>query len=439
MVYVLSLDGKPLMPSKRHGRVRHLLERGEAKVVRLTPFTIQLTYEAGHHTQPITLGVDAGSKAIGFSATTETEELYAAEAYPRNDVVSNLSTRREFRRARRNRTTRYRKPRFDNRVHSKHKGWLSPSVDVKINNHLQGIRFAMKLLPVTAIVIENAEFDVQAIKAMEEGKPLPQGADYQQGAMLGEYNIRQYVLYRDGYRCRKCGAKGKDVKFHCHHLESRKVGSDAPSNRIVLCESCHMKYHKGIITLDGIKKGRNYRDAAFMGIMRKTLFERVKAMFLGIEVRETKGFITKYVREKNAIPKSHVADARCISGHPAASPADEMFAIKPVRRHNRKLHKATIATGGYRKSNQAPKYVFGFRLFDKVICSNSEGFIFGRRSNGSFDVRTLNGTKISAGISYKKLILKEKCKNLLIERRKTQECWACHDSDQRFFPHPRFA
>ncbi|MDR1541721.1 MAG: hypothetical protein LBU32_27790 [Clostridiales bacterium] len=32
-------------------------------------------------------------------------------------------------------------------------------------------------------------------------------------------------------------------------------------------------------------------------------------------------------------------------------------------------------------------------------------FIFGRRSSGSFDVRTLDGEKISAGMSFKKLSL----------------------------------
>ncbi len=418
MVYVLNVEGRPLMPTKRHGRVRHLLEKGKAKVVRRTPFTIQLTYATENRTQPITLGVDAGSRTIGFSATTKDEELLATEFYPRNDVVNNLSTRREFRCARRNRTTRYRKQRFNNRVHSKHKGWLAPSVETKINNHIQGIKLITQLLPITAIVIEDAEFDLQAIKAIEKGKPLPESTDYQQGEMYGEYNVRQYVFHRDGYRCRKCGAHGKDVKFHCHHLESRKVGSDAPSNRITLCESCHKKYHKGLITLDGIKKGRNYRDAAFMGIMRKTLFERVKAMLPDIAIKETKGFITKYIREKNLIVKSHINDARCISKHPKAAPTAEIFAIKPVRRHNRQLHKATIGKGGYRKSNQAPRYVFGYRLFDKVLCNGKEGFIFARRSSGFFDVRTLSGFKLSAGISYKKFDLLERAKNIIIERRK---------------------
>ncbi|MDR0999950.1 MAG: RRXRR domain-containing protein, partial [Clostridiales bacterium] len=100
MVYVLNKEGISIMPTARHGRVRRLLERGQAKVVRRTPFTIQLTYATEGITQPVTLGIDAGSKTVGVSTTTETKELYAAECKLRADVTKNLSTRREFRRAR---------------------------------------------------------------------------------------------------------------------------------------------------------------------------------------------------------------------------------------------------------------------------------------------------------------------------------------------------
>ena len=91
--------------------------------------------------------------------------------------------------------------------------------------------------------------------------------------------------------------------------------------------------------------------------------------------------------------------------------------IIPVRRHNRQIHKAKILKGGVRKKNQAPKYVFGFRLFDMVQLPTKEiGFVFGRRSKGSFDVRHLTGEKISAGISYTKLAFMERPNNLLVEK-----------------------
>ena len=156
MVYVLNQNGRPLMPTEDHRMVRMLLKEKKAKVVRRTPFTIKLIVKTKEFTQPIVLGVDAGSKTIGFSASTELQELYSAELKPRNDVVNNLSTRREFRRARRNRTTRYRAPRFNNRVHSKYKGWLAPSVEVKIQEHITSIKRICKLLPITKVVVELA-------------------------------------------------------------------------------------------------------------------------------------------------------------------------------------------------------------------------------------------------------------------------------------------
>ena len=70
MVYVISKAGKPLMPTKRHGKVRRLLKQGLAKVVRRDPFTIQLLYDTTTYTQPVTVGVDIGSKVVGISAVT---------------------------------------------------------------------------------------------------------------------------------------------------------------------------------------------------------------------------------------------------------------------------------------------------------------------------------------------------------------------------------
>lgn len=78
MVYVINMDGKPLMPTTRYGHVRRMLNRGRAKVRQLDPFTIQLLYETTDFVQSVDLGIDAGSKTIGVSACTGTEELYAA-------------------------------------------------------------------------------------------------------------------------------------------------------------------------------------------------------------------------------------------------------------------------------------------------------------------------------------------------------------------------
>lgn len=417
-VYVINKHGEPLMPcSSRKARI--LLNNKKACVVKRTPFTIKLLYGSAGYKQPITLGVDAGSKHVGLSASTERNELYREEFTPRNDVVDLLSTRREFRRTRRSRKTRYRAPRFDNRVHSKHKGWLAPSVEVKIQEHITVIKHICRIMPITLIRVETAEFDTQRLKAMLEGKRLPVGTDYQLGEMYDEYNVRQYVLKRDNYTCQCCGTHGtktKLVKLHVHHLESRKTGGDAPNNLITLCPACHEAIHAGKKTLGSKKRGKPLRDAAFMGIMRKTLLTRLSDE-LTIPVQQTYGYITKMLREKNNLPKSHMIDALCITKHPTAVPSKNCYFSKAVRHHNRQLHKATILKGGICKNNQASYVVNGFRLWDKVLYDRQECFVSGRRISGYFALKRLDGTVITNSVSYKKLQLLETAKNYLTERR----------------------
>ena len=417
MVYVLDIDGQPLMPTARHGKVRRLLNSHLAKVVKRCPFTIQLLYQSTKETRPVSLGVDAGSKHIGLAATTEKKVVYQEELAPRNDVVKLLSARRALRRSRRNRKTRYRKSRFNNRVHSKHKGWLAPSVEVKIQEHITAIKRICQILPISEIHVETAEFDFQRLKAMEEGNPLPAGTDYQLGEQYNFYNTRQYVLHRDGYTCQCCGAHDNNVRLHVHHIESRQTGGNAPNDLITLCEHCHKALHEGKLKLPkGKKRGRSYRDAAFMGIMRKTLLERLRKE-ADAPVTGTYGYITKYWREKAGLEKSHINDAICISRHPYAKPLDTYYLTKAVRHHNRQIHKAKLSKGGIRNRNQAPYLVKGFRLFDKVLYQGKECFIFGRRVSGRMDVRLLDGTRINASVGYRNLKLLELRKAYLTERR----------------------
>ena len=411
LVYVLNKYGQPLMPTSRCGKVKHLLNKGLAKIVKRCPFTIKLLYDSSCYTQPISLGIDAGSKVIGISATTETEELYAAEVELRNDIVDLISTKREFRCMRRNRKTRYRAPRFDNRKNKKD-GWLAPSVQHKINTHIRVVDDICKILPVTNIIIEVASFDIQKIK-----NPDIQGVEYQQGEQLDFWNTREYVLFRDGHICQCCKGKSKDKCLNVHHIESRKTGGDAPNNLITLCETCHKSYHQGLIELPKrIKRGMVFRDAAFMGIMRWTFYNQLKFKY-GDIVSMTFGYITKSTRIENNLPKTHCIDARCISGNPNVKPLNYYYYQKKVRNHNRSLHKCTILKCGIRKSNQASKYVYGYQLFDKVLYNGIECYIFGRRSSGYFDLRLLDGIKISAGVSYKKLQLLECRKTILTQRR----------------------
>ncbi|WP_274955476.1 RNA-guided endonuclease IscB [Duodenibacillus massiliensis] len=411
-VFVLNMRGQPLMPCSPP-KARKLLRAGKAVPVRRTPFVIQLTVPTGETKQPITLGVDAGYKHVGLSATTAKEELLASEVELRQDVTGLLSNRLALRRARRNRKTRCRAPRFDNRVRSKHKGWLAPSVENRIQAHISRIEAVCRVLPITKIVIETASFDIQKIK-----NPEIEGEGYQQGEQLGFWNVREYVLFRDGHVCQACKGRSKDLILNVHHIESRKTGGDAPGNLITLCEACHKAYHAGKLKQFSPRRGASFRTETFMGIMRWTVLNRLRERHPELPVMNTYGYLTKHKRIVAGLPKTHCADAFCIAGVLDAKRRGEYLFQKQTRRHNRQIHKLTILKGRVRKRHQAPYLVHGFRLFDKVLCKGEVGFIFGRRSSGAFDVRRLDSTKISAGISYKKLSLLEKRKMFLTELRK---------------------
>lgn len=409
MIYVLNQNGQPLMPTKNHAKVRILLKSKKAKVIRRCPFTIQLMYSSANYTQSINLGVDAGSKHIGISATTKNKVLFESDVELRNDIVNLLSTRRQNRRTRRNRKTRYRKPRFDNR--KRKDGWLAPSVQNKVDTHLTVIRKVHEILPVSKIIVEVASFDIQKIK-----NPTIGGTEYQQGSQLDFWNVREYVLFRDNHTCQCCKGKSKDKILNVHHIESRKTGGDAPNNLITLCETCHTGYHKGTVNLPKrIKRGMSFKDASFMGIMRWAFYNKLKEIYPNVSL--TYGYITKNTRIENKLPKDHYIDARCISGNPKAVSDWGVYYQKKVRCHNRKIHKNTILKDGYRKRNQAPYEVMGFRLYDKVRWEQQNCFIFGRRSTGRMDLRLLDGTKVNALVGYKNLKMLEMCKNILIELR----------------------
>ena len=410
MVYVLNKEGNPLMPCSE-AKARRLLKTKKAHIVNYCPFTIQLDFDCENKTQDITLGVDAGSKTIGLSATTEAKELYASNVELRNDIVRLLSDRRELRRNRRSRKRRYRQARFNNRAKSKKKGWLAPSILNKITTHLKVIADVYKILPITKLVIEVAQFDIQKINS-----PDIRGEEYQQGEQLGFWNVREYVLWRDSHECQCCHGRSKDNVLNVHHIESRKTGGDSPSNLVTLCETCHHKYHRGEIELN-LKRGKSYRDATFMGIMRWVLYNKLQELYQNVHL--TYGYITKHTRIKHDLPKDHYIDARCISGNPQATPLDYGYYQRKVRCHNRQLFKLNALHGGRWKSNQAKKVVFGFRVFDKLKISDGKiGFVFGRRTSGYFSVKTFFQESISASISYKNLSLMQKSNGYIISKEK---------------------
>ena len=393
LVYVLNKHEEPLMPCNP-ARARHLLRDKKAEVVNLEPFTIQLLYGSSGHTQPITLGVDPGYKNIGLSAVTDKQELYRSEIEIRTDIPKLLEKRRMFRRTRRGRKTRYRKPRFLNR---NQKGWVPPSVRHKLDTHIRLVNMIKNILPVTEVIVEVANFDIQKIK-----NPDIEGMEYQQGDQLGFWNIREYVLHRDNHTCRHCNGKSSDKILQVHHIESRKTGGDSPGNLLTLCKTCHQDHHKGRIELK-IKRPRSFKSETFMSIIRWRLVNKIDA-------GHTYGYITKYNRINLGREKSHTNDAFVIAGGKENTKrSDVIYIQKQVRRNNRKLFK------GYRGEipNQCNREVFGFKLFDKVIFEGKKYFVWSRRKRGQFLLKDLSGDKTER--IYKKLEKIQGQKSFLVE------------------------
>ena len=413
-VYVINQNGQPLMPCKPQ-KARKLLKANKAEVVKYEPFTIKLKYGSSGYKQPVTLGIDTGSVHIGASASTEKQELYSSETVMRSgdgkaSIVRLLAKRLELRRSRRSRKTRYRKARFLNRIHRKHKGWLAPSVKNKIGVHLKLVADIHKILPITKVIVEVAQFDIQKIK-----NPKISGAEYQQGEQLGWANVREYVLFRDGHQCQCCHGKSRDPILNVHHIESRMTGGNAPNNLITLCKTCHEGYHQGKITLPkSIHRGMNFRDAAFMGIMRWAFYNKLKELYSDVHL--TYGYITKNTRIKNNIAKTHTADAYCIAGNIKAKRLDYGYFRKQVRRHNRKLHREVPAKGGIRRNAQTGHTVRGFCLNDTVLAKGQQWFVGSRRQKGSFTLKHLDGTKLE--ITPSKIKFLRHNNSYLTERRK---------------------
>ncbi len=413
LVFVVDNKNKPLMPCNAI-KAKKLLKKGRAKVISLSPFTIQLTYNSSKYLQDISLGIDVGSKYIGVSSSSKTQVLVEAEIKIRSDIKKLLETRKAFRRFRRSRKTRYRKPRFLNR--KRKDKWLTPTINHKIKSHIKVVDLMHKILPISKTTVEVASFDIQKIK-----NPDIEKKDYQKGDQLNFFNVREYVLFRDNHICQMCSSKSKDKILNVHHIISRKKGSNSPDNLITLCKTCHNKIHtENLKNKFSIKK--SFKDASQITTTRWFIYNALKEKYPKVHL--TYGYITKSLRIKNKLEKSHRADARIIANNNLSDPL-VYFEIKQIRKNNRSLHKSTILKGGIRKNNIAKRNVFGFGLFDKVRYNNIESFVFGRRTSGYFKIATLDGTVLHNSVNYKKLKLLEKSKTLLISKKRSGISRAC--------------
>ena len=381
-VFVKNIRGESLMPCSQK-KARILLKQNKAKIYKHNPFTIQLLYATGETKQDCHIGVDTGSKYIGLAVTSEDKVLFKAAVELRQDVKSNLDTRRMYRKSRRNRKTRYRKPRFLNR--KKCDKWLPPSLQNRINHTYKWIDELCELVPNSKLHIEVGKFDTAKMI-----NPGIQGVDYQQGQTYGFYNDRYFVFARDNYTCQCCG-KSKDKILQTHHIKYRSNGgTDRVDNLITVCTDCHTSrnHQKGGVLYkwqEQHKKVKQYKEPPFMNALRKRIFSKYPTAEI------TYGYITTPKRKEAGLDKTHYNDAIVISGiKDIKENPNDWLLIRQFRKKKRSLHEAT-ARKGRKEPNKTQKrnskntpYCKGFYLNDRVSVLGKIGYISGFASGSAY-------------------------------------------------------
>ena len=396
------MRGQALMPCSQR-KARLLLKQGKAKIIGYKPFTIQLTYATGEAKQEIHVGIDEGARHIGIAITSQNKVLAKGEVELRQDVHSLLTTRAMYRRDRRNRKTRYRKPRFLNR--KRKDGWLPPSIEGKLNANFFWIDKFCSLVPNPKLHIEVGKFDVAKMI-----NPEIQGVDYQHGQTYDYHDVRYYVFARDEYTCQVCKKKGKIL--HTHHIIYRSEGgTDRADNLITVCSDCHTsENHKqgGILWkwMKEHKKVKQYKEATFMNILRIRTYKKYPNAII------TYGSITTPKRKELGLEKTHYNDAIAIIGIASIKENDnQIFCIKQFRKKKRSLHEAIARKGrkepnrNQKRNKKNTKEINGWYLNDKVVFRGKVGWIRGFSGTRAYII-DINGDYIQMpNKTYKQITL----------------------------------
>lgn len=410
-IFVLDANKKPLTPC-RPVTARKMLTANKAAVFRMFPFTIILKKEVTSTPQLITLKIDPGSKVTGIALVQADKVIWGAELTHRGYVIkANLESRKNARKSRRARHTRYRQPRFLNRTRAK--GWLAPSLKHRVLTTATWAKRLIKLAPIGSIVQELVRFDLQQLE-----NPEISGLEYQQGELAG-YEVKEYLLNKWNRKCSYCSVE--NVPLQVEHIEPKaKGGSNKISNLCLACEKCNKaKGAKDIKDFlakkpDVLKRvlaqsKRPLKDAAAVNSTRWSLFDTLKE--IGLPVLTGSGGLTKFNRTRLALPKAHWIDAACVG----IVEKLEILTIQPL------LIKA--AGHGTRQMCRADKYGFpsryvprlkfvkGFQTGDMVkavvTSGKKAGTHVGRvavRSSGSFNISSKAGLIESINNKYCRLI-----------------------------------
>lgn len=403
-VFIFDTNKQALDPV-HPGYARLLLKQGKAAVFRRFPFTIILKrVVAAPSTSPLRLKLDPGSKTTGIAILNERtgEVVFAAELSHRGQQITRtLASRRAVRRSRRQRHTRCRKRRFDNRRHQK-VGRLPPSLESRLSNVLTWVRRLSRLCPITAYSMELVKFDMQQME-----NPHISGVEYQQGTLLG-YEVREYLLEKWGRQCAYCGAK--NIPLEVEHITPRaRFRDDRVCNLTLSCHRCNQK--KGTQDIQAFLKHQPdllqqilaqakapLKDAAAVNVTRWALYRRLPTFGLPVECGS--GGLTKYNRTMRELTKTHWTDAACVGQSTPASLLGQVVCpllIKATGHGSRQV--TNVDRFGFPRS-QAKQggRIAGFKTGDLVRAvvpsGKKTGTYCGRvlvRASGSFDIQTKAG------------------------------------------------
>jgi 5-methylcytosine-specific restriction endonuclease McrA len=389
-VFVLGENRKPLKPV--HPAVaRRMLDSGQAAVFRRYPFTI--ICKPGIRTgeaENVRLKLDPGSKTSGIALLMHDAVIWAAELTHRGQrIKAALDARRALRRGRRNRQTRYRKPRFDNRTRPE--GWLPPSLMHRVQTTMTWVQRLCRYAPVEQLSVENVRFDTQAMQ-----NPEISGTEYQQGELAG-YEVREYLLEKFSRTCAYCGAKDTPLEVE-HIVPKSRGGSDRVSNLTIACVPCNQAKDNQTAEEFGhpevqARARMPLRDAAAVNATRWCLYNALVAT--GLPVEAGTGGRTKYNRTRQKLPKTHWLDAACVG---ASTPdALRLLTTQPLLitckgRGSRQMCR-TDKYGFPSRHLSHHKRHFGFQTGDLVRAEVPKGKYAGRhvgrvtvRPRGSFNL-----------------------------------------------------
>ena len=357
------------------------------------------------------LKIDPGAKYTGFALVNDStgEVVFAAELKHRGFAIrESLTSRRQLRRSRRARKTRYRQPRFLNRTRPS--GWLAPSLQSRIENIKTWVKKLCCLAPIEAISQELVRFDMQIMR-----NPDIQGKEYQQGTLAG-YETREYLLEKWDRQCVYCGIK--NVPLQIEHIHPRsKGGSNSITNLTLSCAKCNTKkgtkdikdfLKKDVSRLERIFKQakRPLADAAAVNTTRFALLNILKES--GLPVETGSGGLTKLNRNQQKLEKKHWIDASCVG---ISTPKKLIVKeVKPLlivaNGHGSRQSCRTDKFGCPSRYVPRKKIYFGFQTGDIVKAVVTKGKKVGNyvgkvaiRLTGSFNISTNNG--LVQGVCYK--------------------------------------